>query len=159
VKISAEITNRIVGGMYMNISLHDYLRGLTNNHHSTTDWTLDPRIAIDAAFGEDGVPRGVGNQVSAEFNLLYRFHPVISLRDEKWLEEFFKNVIFPDAGKPLEQLDPVELFQGLIKFESMIPKDPSKREFGGLKRGPDGRFSDEDLTAALKASMEDPAGK
>jgi hypothetical protein len=86
----------IVGGMYMNISLGDYLRGLTNNHHSNTEWTLDPRIVINS---DGGVPRGVGNQVSLEFNLLYRFHSAISLRDEKWTEDFFSKVIFPDSKK------------------------------------------------------------
>jgi len=140
----------------MNISLGDYLRGLTNNHHSKTEWTLDPRIVINS---DGGVPRGVGNQVSLEFNLLYRFHPAISLRDEKWTEDFFSKVIFPEFKKPLEELNPVELFEGLIRFDAMIPKDPSKRQFGGMKRGPDGRFKDGDLVAALKASMEDPAGK
>ncbi|TVY84743.1 Psi-producing oxygenase A [Lachnellula suecica] len=148
----------VVGGMYMNISLHDYLRGLTNVHHSDSTWTLDPRIEIDASFGQDGVPRGVGGQVSAEFNLLYRFHPAISQRDEKWIDDLFTKEIFPDIGKPLDQLDLVEFLQGVAKFESSVPVDPSKREFGGMKRGPNGRFKDGDLVASLKASIEDPAG-
>lgn len=143
----------------MNISLHDYLRGLTNTHHSKSDWTLDPRIYINASFGEDGTPRGVGNQCSAEFNLLYRFHPASSLRDEKWTDDIFNKEVFPDVGKPLEKLDPAEFLEGISRFYSMIPEDPSKREFGGLKRGPNGKFNDGDLVIALKASMEDPAGK
>lgn len=99
----------------------------------------------------------MGNQVSAEFNLLYRFHSVISLRDEKWLNEFFKS-IYQGATKPLDELTPQELMQGLLKYEQSIDADPSKREFGGIKRGPDGKFKDEDLVRIMKESIEDPAG-
>ncbi|GLA37646.1 hypothetical protein AnigIFM63309_004597 [Aspergillus niger] len=152
-----QVTRLIVNGLYVNISLHDYLRGLTNTHHSASDWTLDPRLAVSRAFDADGVPRGVGNQVSAEFNLLYRFHSVISRRDEQWTNEFLKS-LFPDLKKPLEQLTPQEFMQGLINYERSIEKDPSKREFGGLKRNQDGRFNDADLVQILKDSMEDPAG-
>ena len=105
------------------------------------------------------MPRGVGNQVSCEFTLLYRFHSVISQRDEKWLNEFFKNVIFSDLNKDLDKITPVELWQGMMKYERMIPKDPSAREFANLKRGPDGKFKDEDLVKILNESMQDPAGK
>jgi hypothetical protein len=136
--------------------LHDYLRGLTNTHHSASDWTLDPRVAVERHFDPDGVPRGVGNQVSAEFNLLYRFHSTISQRDEKWMNTFLRS-LFP-GDKPLEQLTPQEFIQGLFRFEQNIPEDPSKREFSGLKRDEHGRFNDGDLARIMKESMEDPAG-
>lgn len=142
----------------MNISLHDYLRGLTNTHHSDSSWTLDPRIDIGKQYDGQGVPRGVGNQVSSEFNLLYRFHSTISQRDEKWTNEFFKS-LFPNIDKPIDELNPQELAQGLLRYEQSIDEDPSKREFGDLKRGPDGKFSDRDLVDVLQASIEDPAGK
>lgn len=149
---------RVVGGLYINICLHDYLRGLTNAHHSATSWTLDPRIEIGKEYDGNGVPRGMGNQVSAEFNLLYRFHSVISLRDEKWLNEFLKS-LFPDTTKPISELNPQELLQGLLRYEQSIDADPSKREFGGIKRGSDGKFKDEDLVRIMKESIEDPAGE
>ena len=90
--------------------------------------------------------------------MLYRFHSVISLRDEKWLNDFFKS-LFPDFNKPLDQLNPQELLQGLLRYEQGIDADPSKREFGGLKRGPDGKFKDGDLVQLMKESIEDPAGR
>jgi hypothetical protein len=34
-------------------------------------------------------PRGEGNAVSIEFNLLYRWHACISEQDEKWLNGIF----------------------------------------------------------------------
>lgn len=146
-----------MNGLYVNISLHDYLRGLTNSHHSATDWTLDPRVEVSRLFDPEGVPRGIGNQVSAEFNLLYRFHSVISRRDEKWMNEFLQS-LFPGNTKPLDQLTPQEFVQGLLRYEQNIPDEPSKREFGGLKRDDTGKFSDAELVDIMKESMEDPAG-
>lgn len=149
----------IVGGLYINISLHDYLRGLTNTHHSNSSWTLDPRVEIDKAFLNDGTPRGMGNQVSAEFNLLYRFHSVISKRDEEWLNVFLDHEVFPKIGKPLEKLTPKELIEGLLAFESKIPVEPRERTFAGLKRdAKSGRFDDASLVQILQESIEDPAG-
>ncbi|KAK2731617.1 hypothetical protein FQN57_003270 [Myotisia sp. PD_48] len=147
----------VVNGLYINISLHDYLRGLTNTHHSASDWTLDPRVSVNSIFDPVGTPKGIGNQVSAEFNLLYRFHSVISRRDEKWMNEFFKS-LFPDLEKPLDQLTPQEFIQGLFRYELSIPEEPSKREFAGLKRdAKTGKFDDAELVQIMKESMEDPA--
>jgi hypothetical protein len=146
----------IVGGLYINISLHDYLRGLTNTHHTSSSWTIDPRVEIKKANGDE-VARGVGNQVSAEFNLLYRFHSIISQRDEKWLNDFLTS-LFPGTKKKLDELTPQELLQGLLRWEQNIHPDPSKREFDGLKRGPDGKFKDEDMVRLMTESMEAPAG-
>jgi linoleate 10R-lipoxygenase len=161
----------IVGGLYINICLHDYLRAITNTHHSDSDWTLDPRVEIDKHFDGEGVPRGIGNQVSVEFNLLYRFHSCISKKDESWINKFFLK-LFP--GKSVEDLSKVnwnELGEALQEFEKNIPQDPSVRTFDDLvtqpdgsrkleplKRQEDGRFRDEDLVRVLKESMDDPAG-
>lgn len=147
----------VTGGLYINISMGDYLRALTNSHHTNTDWSLDPRQEINKTFDSAGTPRGVGNQVSCEFNLLYRFHSAISKRDAKWSEDFFKS-FFPNLTKPLEQLTPMELWAGMGKFEAGLSKDPSLREFGGITRGKDGKFDDGDLVRLFKESCEDPAG-
>ncbi|EER41266.1 linoleate diol synthase [Histoplasma capsulatum var. duboisii H88] len=147
----------IVGGLYINISLHDYLRAITNTHHSASSWTLDPRVDIPDSLVKSGPERGIGNQVTSEFNLLYRFHSCTSLGDEKWLNDYFAG-IFKSTGKSLEELTLKDGMQAIARFETLIPKDPSQRNFGGIKRGEDGRFRDEDLVRILKASIEDPAG-
>ena len=100
----------------------------------------------------------MGNQVSAEFNLLYRFHPIISERDEKWLEEFLGNEVFKGLNKPLSELNPKELLTGLLKYETSIPDDPKIRTFAGLKRDANGKFNDAELVDELKKSIEEPAG-
>ncbi|KAI9146726.1 Psi-producing oxygenase A [Paramyrothecium foliicola] len=148
----------IVCGMYASIALGDYLRAIMNLHHTNTDWSLDPRMEIGKQYDGEGVPRGVGNQVSVEFNLLYRFHSCISKKDEKWINDFFLD-LFPDRHvENLQDISMPELGEALLKYEKSIPVDPSKRTFAKLERQSDGKFKNEDLVRILKEAMEDPAG-
>lgn len=63
-------TGRLVTcGLYMNITLVDYVRTIVNVNRTNSNWTLDPRVDMDKMFGKDGTPRGVGNQVSIEYYL------------------------------------------------------------------------------------------
>ncbi|KAL3474742.1 heme peroxidase [Aspergillus californicus] len=143
----------IVGGLYVNICLHDYLRAITNTHHSNSDWTLDPRVEINSS----GVPRGTGNQVSVEFNLLYRFHSCISRKDERWINDFFLKLFPGRSVDDLQDVSHAELEHALFSFQRAMP-DPSARTFDGLERQANGMFKDEDLVRILKEAMEDPAG-
>ncbi|EGP87976.1 unnamed protein product [Zymoseptoria tritici ST99CH_1A5] len=147
----------VVNGLYINVCLHDYLRALTNTHHSDSTWTLDPRVEIPGSALKSETARGIGNQVSTEFNLMYRFHSVISQKDEKWFEEFFAKE--SKLKKPLSECTPREVLIALQKFEGTIDEDPSKRTFAGLQRGADGKFADADLARVLKECMDDTAGR
>ncbi|RDA92085.1 hypothetical protein CP533_3590 [Ophiocordyceps camponoti-saundersi (nom. inval.)] len=145
----------IVGGLYVNISVHDYLRAITNTHHSASDWTLDPRVDTVA---HDGTPHAVGNQVSVEFNLLYRFHSCISKKDERWMNEFFLKLFPGRDPEHLQNISPSELHQALMRLLEKAPKDPSERDIGDIRRQTDGTFKDEDLVRVLSEAMADPAG-
>jgi len=134
---------------------HSYLRAIANVPATDSSWTLDPRVEITKIFDKQGTPRGVGNQVSCEFNLLYRFHSAVSNRDSKWTKEFFAGM-FP--GEDPLSLSLPKLLQGIGKFEREIPDDPSIRTFGGLKRNDKGVFNDDELVQILKESIEDPGG-
>ena len=65
-------TGRLITcGLYMNVTLLDYLRTIVNLNRSNTTWTLDPRTEMGRkVMGEPAAPRGGGNQVSCEFNLV-----------------------------------------------------------------------------------------
>lgn len=90
---------RITCGMYINISIHDYLRVLTRVHLKNTPWTLDPRKEVPlAVIDPRGMQRGQGNQVSVEFNVLYRFHSPLSRRDVKWTSDFLKDLLKDFVG-------------------------------------------------------------
>ncbi len=64
-------------------------------HNYDTNFTLDPRVDMK---DHKNVSRGLGNQVTVEFNLLYRFHCAISLRDEKYTEEFMRGTFQKAQG-------------------------------------------------------------
>jgi hypothetical protein len=119
-----------------------------NLNRSNTTWTLDPRVNTDT------IEWGVGNQVSAEFNLVYRWHSAISARDEKWTEELY----FELFGKPARDVSMRDLLTGLKKLEDEIDPDPHKRPFAKLHRGEDGKFADDDLVNIMASSIEDVAG-
>ncbi|KAF6236438.1 hypothetical protein HO173_005219 [Letharia columbiana] len=72
-------------------------------HRYNTSFTLDPRIAIDEAGKKDAVSRGIGNQVTVEFNLLYRFNCAISEKDEQYTEDYMRQAYgayFPTGWDP-----------------------------------------------------------
>lgn len=149
-------TGRLITcGLYMNITLLDYLRTIVNLNRSNTTWTLDPRAEMGAkVLGEASAPRGCGNQVSAEFNLVYRWHSAISKKDEAWTENLYRELF----GKDANDVSLPELLQGLGKWEASLDDDPMKRPFAHLKRGSDGKLPDDDLVRILADAIEDPAG-
>ena len=120
-----------------------------------TQWTLDPRQHTGIDVGTNaGAERGTGNVVSVEFNLCYRWHSCISEKDDKWIQDFYQELF----GKPAEQVTVPDLIQGFGKFERNIPEDPLQRPFSKFKRGPDGKFSDDDLAECITSVIEDCAG-
>lgn len=76
----------------MNIILFDYMKTILNLNRSSSTWLLDPRENINNIFDAAVVPQGIGNQVSVEFNLIYRWRSCVSNRDEKWIEGFYAEI-------------------------------------------------------------------
>lgn len=146
---------RITCGLYINIILGDYVRAILNLNRSTSTWVLDPRGTFEEVFGEDGIPRGIGNQVSVEFNLIYRWHAAISRKDEQWANDFY-NQLFPNQDPSTLSLE--DFKNGLRKWSMSIEKDPGRRTFGGLTRKEDGAFEDSELVKIIQESTEDVAG-
>jgi linoleate 10R-lipoxygenase len=109
---------------------------------------------MTSRYGKDVTPRGTGNQVSAEFNLAYRFHSCVGEEDEKWTETILQDIL----GKSPHDVSFEELLMGLGKFEHAFSKDPQKRPFAHLKRGPDGKFNDDDLARIMTMGIEQVAG-
>ena len=145
----------VTSGLYMNITLTDYVRQIVNLNRSNSTWTLDPRVKMsDTCFNDNHTQRGTGNQVSAEFALVYRWHSSISEKDDKWTQQLFKDLF----GKPAEDIAMPELLAGLAKMQAEIPEDPMKRPFAGLKRGEDGKYNDDELVDIISDSVEDVAG-
>jgi hypothetical protein len=151
----------ITCGMYIQVAVHDYLRALMGFHQFDTNFTLDPRTDFD----QKQTTRGLGNQVTVEFNLLYRFHCAISLKDEKYTEDFIKQ--WYDIEKPSETtLQQFLAAAAKLGQESQgrTPPEPWQVTFGLPKdneqrfdRNPiTNLFDDQQMIDALVAAMDEP---
>lgn len=86
----------IIYGLYIQVSIHNYLRALMGFYAYDTNFTLDPRVHETAA---KTTTRGLGNQVTVEFNLLYRFHYAISARYERYAKDSMRDIFFIKDNK------------------------------------------------------------
>lgn len=151
-----QVSRLITCGLYVNIVLIDYVRVILNLNRTDSAWALNPRGIYDTIGDMADTPTAIGNQVSVEFNLIYRWHCSMSPKDEKWMEGFMAK-LFP--GKDPNTLTPEELIAGSMKWGHALDPDPSKWEFNGLKRAASGAFDDAELNKIITESTEDLAGK
>lgn len=143
-------TGRLITcGLYVNIILIDYVRTILDLNRTNSNWQLDPRANIK------GVPLGVGNQVSAEFNLVYRWHSTVSDRDEKWTQDLWDDMFGP--GRDPKTVGKYEFLGKLDEAYKKTEKDPGKRKFADLERSADGTLPDQGLVDILVSSIEDCA--
>jgi linoleate 8R-lipoxygenase / 9,12-octadecadienoate 8-hydroperoxide 8R-isomerase len=149
-------TARLVNcGLYMNIILKDYIRTILNLNRTDSTWFLDPRSDVRSSALSGALPLATGNQVSAEFNLLYRWHACISERDDKWTQDMYRK-LFPTAEPDKVNLS--QFLRGLGAWESTLSAEPQEWPFANLQREADGSLSDDDLVKIFKESVEDCAG-
>ena len=142
----------ITCGLYVNCILKDYVRTILNLNSTDSDWDLDPRTATLTGTAANGAP---GNQVSAEFNLVYRWHACVSERDDKWTQEQYAKLFH---GKKPSEVDMRQFLTGLGMWEAGLSCDPQKRQFADLHRSADGRLDDDALVKILADGIEDVAG-
>ncbi|KAH9010472.1 heme peroxidase, partial [Lactarius pseudohatsudake] len=75
-------------GYFMQIILRDYVGSILGLVRDGSSWRLDPLMST-RDIDHEVSPRGEGNVVSIEFNLLYRWHAAVSEPDEEWTEKLF----------------------------------------------------------------------
>ena len=149
-------TGRLVTcGLYVNIILKDYVRTILNLNRTDSTWSLDPRAEIKNGLLGEAAAQATGNQVSAEFNLVYRWHACVSTRDQEWSHDLYKEIFH---GHDLTKISLQEFVQGLKRWEATLPKDPAERPLGKLQRKADGSFDDDELVKIFVDGVEDVAG-
>ncbi|KAH8730927.1 heme peroxidase [Phaeosphaeriaceae sp. PMI808] len=138
-------------GLYVQIVLNDYVRTILNLQRTESSWNLDPRAEV---LGASKVPKATGNQVSVEFNLIYRWHSTISTKNERWTNDHLSKLC---PGVDIEKLTLEQLQIGMRDFAASVPADPGLRTFASLRRNPRGYFDDADLIRILTDATEDIA--
>ncbi|TFK37038.1 heme peroxidase [Crucibulum laeve] len=148
-----ERTRLINCGYFMQIILGDYVGAILGLVLDQSTWRLDP-LMVMRELSHEIAPRGEGNVVSLEFNLLYRWHATLSKEDATWTKDLF--------DKLFDKQDPNTITIQDFKraaHKYMIPTTSVKEwTFANLKRGPDGRFNDDDLARILHNATETRAG-
>ncbi|KAF8748935.1 heme peroxidase [Rhizoctonia solani] len=156
-------TARLINcGSFMSVVMNDYVAGFLGLARMGSSWNMDP---FNEFRDTNHVPvgRGQGNHVSVEFNLLYRWHTVVSDEEEKWTLNILKG-LFPDK-KPGDLTLPDfygalgRLRNGNVPPELIVHPEPHKRNFGGIVRGSDGRFKDSDLAKILHDATANTANR
>ncbi|KIW24947.1 uncharacterized protein PV07_10625 [Cladophialophora immunda] len=143
----------ITTGLYANVILKDYVRTILNLNRVDSLWNLDPRSEEGNAIFGHKIPEATGNSVSAEFNLVYRWHSCVSERDEQWTKEAYTKLFGHQTSLSMGQF-----LGALNEWAKKLSPDPVKREFAGLQRQPDNKYPDEELAAIWTASVSDVAG-
>ncbi|GAA5921037.1 hypothetical protein JCM1841_005069 [Sporobolomyces salmonicolor] len=149
-----QIARLVNCGWFLQVVVQDYIRTILNINQTESTWSLAPNNAI-RTMPSGMAPRGVGNAVSAEFNILYRWHSAISKKDELWLEGLFKEYC---GDKPVDQLTEVDFGTALSKLAQSQGKDPKKWSIPGITRTESGRFNDDDLAKIISDATEEVAG-
>ncbi|GAA5822485.1 hypothetical protein JCM11251_006354 [Rhodosporidiobolus azoricus] len=141
-------------GHFLNVIVQDYIRTILNINRTESMWSLAPNQA-SRGFPGGWTERGVGNGVSAEFNILYRWHAAISHKDEKWLEGLFAKLI---PGKTIDELTKADFGTALGALARTQGKDPRGWTIPGLQRTTTGSFADEDLCRIFTEATDEVAG-
>ncbi|THH11068.1 hypothetical protein EW145_g888 [Phellinidium pouzarii] len=148
-------TARLVNcGHFIALIFGDYVAGFLGLGRDGCTWSMDPFDPIRTQAG-DIIPRGQGNHVSVEFNVLYRWHATTAQKDIEWTEDEFNRFF---KGKPLDKVTLDDFRSAAIGIFQTIEADPKVRTFGDLKRQADGTFSDDDLAKILQDATEKCAG-
>ncbi|KAI0051062.1 heme peroxidase [Auriscalpium vulgare] len=139
-------------GFFVQIIFGDYVGAILGLVRDGLSWRLDPLSTI-RDLDHEVCPRGEGNVVSVEFNLLYRWHATLSQEDTTWTEEVFSELF---EGKDPSTISVDDFKEAAHKY--MIPDpDVTKWSFAKLKRDANGRFANADLARILQNATESPA--
>jgi linoleate 8R-lipoxygenase / 9,12-octadecadienoate 8-hydroperoxide 8R-isomerase len=100
-------TARLINcGYYLKIILRNYLSTILGLERTPSTWYLDPTKPYGSNLLFEPLPTGIGNQVSLEFNYIYRWHPAIAKEDAEWVSNEFKRILETDHPENVSNVGP-----------------------------------------------------
>ncbi|KAF4548373.1 Psi-producing oxygenase A-like protein 2 [Elsinoe fawcettii] len=149
-----QLARNINVGFFATVVLKDYVAAILNTPRADSTWSLD--LGKEIKSHKQRVERGAGNVVSVEFAVLYHWHAALSAADANWMEDLIRSHL-----PHLESIDDMTppMFGRVVAAENEKLKAVPPREwtFYNLKRGPNGRFDDIELSGLIKDCIEEPA--
>ncbi|KAF7721850.1 hypothetical protein EC973_004058 [Apophysomyces ossiformis] len=152
-------TARLVNnGCYTNIILHEYLRTILGAS-GDSNFTFNPLAAPAYPI--------YGNQVSIEFNYVYRWHASLGQKDEEWLNKLMSSIGDVYAKRSTTgATNPRQFIDDMIKQFNDVFVHASDEELqmgnpiSGVHRSiQTGQFSDFDLARILHEGRKQVAGE
>ncbi|CAG8500253.1 10016_t:CDS:2 [Diversispora eburnea] len=146
-------TARLINcGYLLKIVLLNYVRTILGVDTTKSSWYLDPTKPYEKSWLLPELPTGVGNQVSLEFNFIYRWHPAIAEKDAEWAEDEFKRL----GITPESTID--EFKEKVRNWATTLNEDPSKWTFNGMTRDEEGKFPNNKIAKEIINGTEKVAG-
>lgn len=149
-----QLTRNINVGFFASVVLKDYVAAILNTPRANSTWSLD--LGGEIKNGGERLERGSGNVVSVEFAVLYHWHAALSAADDKWMEDVLRSHL-PEI-QSIDDVTAADFKKVMMAEGHKLMAAPAKEwTFGGIKRGPDGKFNDVDLAEIIKDCIEEPA--
>ncbi|KAN0062754.1 hypothetical protein ACQY0O_004949 [Thecaphora frezii] len=149
-----QLARNVTVAHFASAVMRDYISAILNTVRANSEWHLDLGGEIQQV-GGSRLERGTGNVVSAEFNVMYRWHAALSGSDDYWMQDTLRKA-FPD--KRMDELRPEDMSAYVAKRNAAIAVvPPSEWTFGGLRRNRQGYFNDIALRELIKDLIEEPA--
>ncbi|KAI8063880.1 heme peroxidase [Gongronella butleri] len=161
-------TARLVNNAcFLNVIIHDYIRTILGTTQDS-DFVLDPFLMPSTPI--------YGNQVSIEFNIIYRWHAALGEQDSQWLadvmETLSKELMYASTTSE-KQKDPADTtgtdqstFENLLPAYNKYFTKASDEElakglplFGAHRNTETGEFADQDLSKILRGAYDQVASE
>ncbi|KAI8066365.1 heme peroxidase [Gongronella butleri] len=162
-------TARLVNNAcFINVVVHDYVRTVIGTSQDS-DFVLDPLMTSSTPI--------YGNQVSIEFNIVYRWHAALGKQDSKWLadvmEKLSKELAYDASIALVNQQNATDatgtdqsIFENLLPAYNKHFTEASDKELakglpllGAHRNTETGEFADQDLYKILRDAHEQVASE
>jgi hypothetical protein len=134
--------------LYKSVILNDYCRTIMNLQQLDSECSMKPLSDLQDILVQSDKTAASRNCISAEFDLISRWHSTVSTRDEERLKHH-------ESSRNLDKTPNVRTSAGTIQYCALQLPVPWRRSSGDLQRQRRGNFETADLVRILTEATED----